>query len=67
MSLQLNGVRKFGRGVAIAVAAPELQALQSALSAAVEEYLTPQIDSPIGHVAVQNKVDPKIADYLYAA
>ncbi|MGY1743979.1 2'-5' RNA ligase family protein [Blastococcus sp. SYSU D00695] len=63
----VTGVRSLGRGVAYALASPELAALRARLATAWEPWLTPQDRRPHApHVTVQNKVDPAVARALHA-
>jgi 2'-5' RNA ligase len=69
--LGVSGVRRLGRGVALALASPELAALHRSLLAAATdafgERVTPQDRQGLSpHVTVQNKVDPERARALHA-
>lgn len=64
-SLDVIGVRFLGRGVAYALASPDLAEIRRQLAQIWNEWLKPQDrqnHSP--HVTVQNKVDPKQARVL---
>lgn len=63
----VTGLRFLGRGVAYALASPELAGLRADLAAAWQPWLTPQDRQPFRpHVTVQNKVDPAVARALHA-
>jgi 2'-5' RNA ligase len=55
-------LRSLGRGVAYALASPDLVALRTRLAERWSSWLTPQDRQPYRpHVTVQNKVDPSVA------
>jgi 2'-5' RNA ligase len=61
-SLAVAGVRSLGRGVALAVSAPELPDLHATLGDRWRPWLTPQDRQPLRpHVTIQNKVDARVA------
>lgn len=63
--VEVTGVRSLGRGCALVLQSPELVALRARLAAAWEPWLTPQDRQRyVGHVTVQNKVDPAVARAL---
>ncbi|MBV9654889.1 MAG: 2'-5' RNA ligase family protein [Acetobacteraceae bacterium] len=60
-----TGIKLLGRGVALAVTGPGLEALHHELSARYSGYLTRQDRQPFRpHVTIQNKVDPPVARTL---
>lgn len=64
----LGPPRFLGRGVALAVTAPEIAALRARLRAEWLDWLTPQDRQGWrGHATVQNKVPPEAARALHAA
>ncbi len=66
--IQVMGLRKLGRGVALALHGPELMAIQSGLAARFADVLTPQDRQGFRpHVTIQNKVQPEIALALHDA
>ena len=66
-SAEVHDVMRLGRGVAYALRAEALDRLHAALRRDWLEWLTPQDRQPFRpHVVVQNKVDPKEAQALYA-
>jgi 2'-5' RNA ligase len=67
IALTFSGLRPLGRGVAIAVAAPDLMDLRNRLARPVADHLTPQDRQTFRpHVTIQNKVDPAEARQLMA-
>ena len=63
----MTGVRLLGRGVAVALASPELTAVRAALARAWAPWLTAQDRGKRDlHVTVQNKVTPAAARALHA-
>ena len=63
--VEVTGPRLLGRGVALALSAPALQALRANLAQAWRPWLTPQDSRPHApHVTVQNKVTPAAARAL---
>jgi 2'-5' RNA ligase len=63
--LDVTGVRSLGRGVAYALASPELAALRRHLAKTWNDWLKPQDrQNHNPHVTVQNKVDPTQARAL---
>jgi 2'-5' RNA ligase len=64
-AVAVTGVQLLGRGVAYRLAAPELSALHTRLSAEFDPWLTPQDRQRLSaHVTVQNKVEPAVARAL---
>lgn len=64
--VEVWGLRKLGRGVALTIDSPDLQALRGRLAHAFSDLLTPQDRQGFRpHVTIQNKVDPKIANALF--
>jgi 2'-5' RNA ligase len=62
----VTGVRFLGRGVAYALASPEVAALRSGLVSAWQPWLTAQDrQNHAPHVTVQNKVAPEVARMLH--
>lgn len=62
----LAGVMQLGRGVALRVESPELEAMRAALADAFAGMLTPQDRAGWRpHVTIQNKVEPAEARALY--
>ena len=65
--VDVTGVRSLGRGVAVALASPELAAIRAGLARAWAPWLTPQDRAKRDlHVTVQNKVTPDAARALLA-
>jgi hypothetical protein len=66
--VDVAGVRSLGRGVAVALVAPELAAVRAGLARGWAPWLTPQDRAKRGdlHVTVQNKVTPAQARALLA-
>jgi hypothetical protein len=65
--VDVTGARSLGRGVAVALASPELAAIRAGLARAWAPWLTPQDRAKRDlHVTVQNKVDPETARALHA-
>ena len=65
--VDVTGVRLLGRGVALDLAAPELDRLHRRLSAGWAPWLTAQDAQRLrAHVTVQNKVPPEQARALHA-
>jgi hypothetical protein len=65
--VEITGVRLLGRGVAVALASPELAAVRAGLARAWAPWLTPQDRGKRDlHVTVQNKVTPEAARALHA-
>ncbi|MBB3017016.1 2'-5' RNA ligase [Microvirga lupini] len=63
--LDVTGVRSLGRGVAYALASPELAAMRRHLALIWNDWLKPQDrQNHNPHVTVQNKVDPTQARAL---
>jgi hypothetical protein len=66
--VDVAGVRSIGRGVAVAVASPELAAVRAGLARRWASWLTPQDRTKRDlHVTVQNKVTPEEARRLHGA
>jgi 2'-5' RNA ligase len=66
-SAEVHDLMRLGRGVAYALRAEALDRLHAALRREWLEWLTPQDRQPFRpHIVVQNKVDPKEAQALYA-
>lgn len=64
-SMEVDGLRSLGRGVAYTLRSPELLRLHRELSSAFAEHLTAQDRQRFQpHVVVQNKVDPAAAREL---
>ena len=65
--LEVTGLRPLGRGVAYALAAPELAAAREAIGRRFADRVTPQDRQPFRpHVTVQNKTTPENARALLA-
>ena len=65
--VEVAGVRLLGRGVAVALASPELAAIRAGLARDWKPWLTPQDRGKRDlHVTVQNKVTPDAARALHA-
>lgn len=65
--LAVTGLRSLGRGVALALAAPELERLRDRLAALWSDWLIPQDrQAHRPHVTIQNKVEPAAAKTLLA-
>jgi predicted GNAT family acetyltransferase/2'-5' RNA ligase len=65
--VEVTGVRLLGRGVAVALASPELAAVRAGLAGDWSTWLTAQDRSKRDlHVTVQNKVTPNAARALHA-
>jgi 2'-5' RNA ligase len=67
ITLRATGYKLLGRGVALALNAPELVSLRQALQREWSDWLTPQDSAPFQpHVTIQNKVAPNEAKTLKA-
>jgi 2'-5' RNA ligase len=65
--VEVTGVRSLGRGVAVALASPELAAIRAGLARTWAPWLTAQDRTKRDlHVTVQNKVAPEAARALHA-
>ncbi len=65
-SVQVNGLRKLGRGVAFTIVSPELIALRARLAHTFADDLIPQDRQGFRpHVTIQNKVTPAAANLLF--
>lgn len=65
-SVQVEGLRKLGRGVAFTIASPELTALFARLAHTFADDLIPQDRQGFRpHVTIQNKVAPDAANALF--
>lgn len=65
-TVQISGLRKLGRGVALSLVSPELISIRAGLAARFADVLTAQDRQGFRpHVTVQNKVDPKEAAALH--
>lgn len=65
--VQVSGVRLLGRGVALDLHSPDLDAVHARLRAQWEPHLTGQDAQPLhAHVTVQNKVHRDVARALHA-
>ncbi len=65
-SVQVEGLRKLGRGVAFTIVSPELMALRAHLAHVFADDLTPQDRQGFRpHVTIQNKVTPAAANILF--
>lgn len=63
----IDQVLLFGRGVALGVRSPELEAIRGDLSDALTGLLTPQDTARWRpHVTIQNKVEPQVARTLHS-
>jgi 2'-5' RNA ligase len=63
--VEVTGVRSLGRGVAFALASPDLDAVRAGLAADWRDWLTAQDrQRSAAHVTVQNKVTPQQARSL---
>ena len=63
---RVTGLRKLGRGVALAVDSPALAAVRAGLAARFADVLTTQDRQGFRpHVTIQNKVDPAEASALH--
>ena len=66
--VQFTSLRKLGRGVALVADAPDLLELRSKLARVFADQLTAQDRQGFrGHVTIQNKVAPTVANALYDA
>jgi 2'-5' RNA ligase len=66
LRLTVTGLRFLGKGVAYALASPELTALRGRLAERWSPWLTPQDRQPFRpHVTVQNKAAPETARALH--
>jgi len=64
--VQVEGLRKLGRGVAFTIGSPELIALRARLAQVFADDLTPQDRQEFRpHVTIQNKVAPAEANALF--
>ncbi|WGM46569.1 RNA 2',3'-cyclic phosphodiesterase [Brevundimonas sp. NIBR10] len=65
-ALEVSGLRKLGRGVALTLVSPELISIRARIAARFADVLTPQDRQGFRpHVTIQNKVDPKEAAALH--
>ncbi len=65
-SVQVEGLRKLGRGFAFTIASPELTALRARLAHAFADDLIPQDRQGFRpHITIQNKVTPAAANLLF--
>jgi len=65
-TMEVAGLRKLGRGVALSVNSPELLQLRRSLAERFADVLTPQDRQGFRpHVTIQNKVDPDVANTLH--
>ncbi len=65
-ALEVSGLRKLGRGVALTLTSPELGSIRARIAARFADVLTPQDRQGFRpHVTIQNKVDPKDAAALH--
>ena len=64
--LQVAGLRKLGRGVALSIESPDLIEVRAGLASLLADVLTPQDRQGFRpHVTIQNKVEPPVAAALY--
>lgn len=65
-SVQVEGLRKLGRGIAFTIVSPELTALRARLARTFADDLIPQDRQGFRpHVTIQNKVAPDAANALF--
>ena len=65
-ALDVSGLRKLGRGVALPLVSPDLVSIRARIAARFADVLTPQDRQGFRpHVTIQNKVDPKDAAALH--